>query len=92
MVGVGPMTALTARWHRSIAEISSQQWMELLGDDVLPFYEWEWLYALESSGSTVPDQGWQPLHLPGQVVTQPQPSTTVQGLTRRATRIVRGEA
>ena len=57
------MTAPIARWHRSIAEISSQQWMELLGDDVLPFYEWEWLYALESSGSTVPDQGWQPLHL-----------------------------
>ena len=63
MVGGGPMTALIARWHRSIAEISSQQWMDLLGDDVLPFYEWEWLYALESSGTTVPDQGWQPLHL-----------------------------
>jgi hypothetical protein len=52
------------------------------------------LYA-HSSGE-LPSQfaavGWQPLHLPGQVVTQPQPSTTVQGLTRRATHIVRGEA
>ena len=57
------MTALTARWHRSVAEISQQQWIELLGRDALPFYQWEWLHALESSGSTVPDQGWQPLHL-----------------------------
>ena len=57
------MTALTARWHRSVAEISQRQWIELLGRDALPFYQWEWLHALESSGSTVPDQGWQPLHL-----------------------------
>lgn len=52
------------------------------------------LYA-HSSGE-LPSQfaavGWQPLHLPGQIVTKPQPSTTVQGLTRRATSIVRGEA
>jgi predicted N-acyltransferase len=57
------MTALTARWHRSVAEISPQQWIEMIGKDSLPFYQWEWLNALESSGSTVPDQGWQPLHL-----------------------------
>ena len=63
MVGVTPMTALTARWHRSIAEISPQQWIEMIGKDSLPFYQWEWLNALERSGSTVPDQGWQPLHL-----------------------------
>ena len=63
MVGVTPMTALTARWHRSVAEISPQQWIEMIGKDSLPFYQWEWLNALESSGSTIPDQGWQPLHL-----------------------------
>ena len=63
MVGVTPMTALTARWHRSIAEISPQQWIEMIGKDSLPFYQWEWLNSLERSGSTVPDQGWQPLHL-----------------------------
>ena len=63
MVGVTPMTALTARWHSSVAEISPQQWIEMIGKDSLPFYQWEWLNALESSGSTVPDQGWQPLHL-----------------------------
>ncbi|MCB4411100.1 MULTISPECIES: GNAT family N-acetyltransferase [unclassified Synechococcus] len=57
------MTSLTARWHRSINEITEQQWNSLVGDDAIPFYRWSWLEALESSGSTIPDQGWQPLHL-----------------------------
>ena len=35
----------------------------LVGDTAIPFYRWNWLEALESSGSTIPDQGWQPLHL-----------------------------
>ena len=34
-----------------------------MGDTAIPFYRWNWLKALESSGSTIPDQGWQPLHL-----------------------------
>ena len=57
------MTALTARWHRSISEISKDQWQELVGENAIPFYQWEWLDALECSGSIVPEQGWQPLHL-----------------------------
>ena len=57
------MTALTARWHRSISEISKDQWQELVGENAIPFYQWEWLDALEGSGSIVPEQGWQPLHL-----------------------------
>ncbi|MCB4408210.1 GNAT family N-acetyltransferase [Synechococcus sp. MU1642] len=57
------MTSLTARWHRSINEIPEQQWNSLVGADAIPFYRWSWLEALESSGSTVPEQGWQPLHL-----------------------------
>jgi predicted N-acyltransferase len=57
------MSSLTARWHRSIDEISEPQWRALVGDTAIPFYRWNWLEALESSGSTIPDQGWQPLHL-----------------------------
>ncbi len=52
------MASLTARWHRSIKEIPEQQWNCLVGDDAIPFYRWSWLEALESSGSTIPDQGW----------------------------------
>jgi predicted N-acyltransferase len=29
----------------------------------LPFFSWNWLHALETSGSIVPSQGWQPCHL-----------------------------
>ena len=57
------MTALTARWHRSIQEIPEHHWQELVGPDAIPFYQWSWLDALERSGSIIPDQGWQPLHL-----------------------------
>ena len=57
------MDALTARWHRSIQEIPEQHWQALVGADAIPFYRWGWLDALETSGSIVPDQGWQPLHL-----------------------------
>ena len=52
------MSSLIARWHRSITEIPEQQWNSLVGEGTIPFYRWSWLEALESSGSTVPDQGW----------------------------------
>lgn len=57
------MASLSARWHRSISEIPEEQWDQLLGDRISPFYRWAWLLALERSGSVAPDQGWQPLHL-----------------------------
>ena len=57
------MASLTARWHRSIHEIPQSQWERLLAEEESPFYRWNWLAALESSGSVAPDQGWQPLHL-----------------------------
>ena len=57
------MASLTARWHRSIHEIPRPQWEELLAEKESPFYRWNWLAALENSGSVAPDQGWQPLHL-----------------------------
>ncbi len=57
------MTALSARWHRSLREIPKPHWERLVDDPTIPFYRWDWLVALEDSGSIAPDQGWQPLHL-----------------------------
>ena len=57
------MTTLSARWHRGLRELSEEQWQALVGENVIPFYRWDWLVALEESGSIVPEQGWQPLHL-----------------------------
>jgi len=57
------MATLSARWHRSLREIPESEWERLVGPQAIPFYRWRWLAALEDSGSTVPEQGWQPLHL-----------------------------
>jgi predicted N-acyltransferase len=57
------MAELTARWHRSLAEIPEAQWHALVSAEALPFYSWSWLVGLERSGSVVPAQGWQPCHL-----------------------------
>jgi len=58
------MAALQARWHRGIADLPEAQWDRLLtaacgSPGPLPFYRWRWLQHLESSGSIVPEQGWQ---------------------------------
>ena len=63
------MADLQARWHRAMAEIPPNQYLRLLGQATaadtqpLPFFDWAWLQALETSGSIVPGQGWQPCHL-----------------------------
>ncbi|NDD43896.1 MAG: GNAT family N-acetyltransferase [Synechococcaceae bacterium WB9_4xB_025] len=57
------MASLSARWHRSLREIPEAAWEQLVGSQAIPFYRWSWLTALEESGSIVPEQGWQPLHL-----------------------------
>ncbi|MEB3260995.1 MAG: GNAT family N-acetyltransferase [Cyanobacteriota bacterium] len=63
------MAGLQARWHQGIAEIPRDVHDALLrqatpaGTPPLPFFTWNWLQALEASGSIVPSQGWQPCHL-----------------------------
>jgi predicted N-acyltransferase len=57
------MAELTARWHRAMADIPEAQWHALVSAEPLPFYSWSWLVGLETSGSVVPRQGWQPCHL-----------------------------
>jgi predicted N-acyltransferase len=48
---------------RSISEISSKDWNGLTTEETIPFLDWEWLAALEESGSVTPKTGWHPLHM-----------------------------
>ena len=50
------------RWVQSIDEVPRADWNELVGPDDVPFLEWEWLHALEASGSISPRHGWYPVH------------------------------
>ncbi len=54
---------IKACWHKSIKEISENQWNALIDKRYLPFYNWNWLYALEKSESISPKYGWQAIHL-----------------------------
>jgi uncharacterized protein len=54
---------LQLKVHRAFSEIPRAAWDALLDEDCLPFLEWEWLDALESSGSICPATGWIPRHL-----------------------------
>jgi uncharacterized protein len=47
----------------SVNEVDRQAWDALAGEDPLPFIRWDWLDALESSGSATARTGWEPQHL-----------------------------
>jgi predicted N-acyltransferase len=63
------MAALRARWHQTMTDLSPEAHDTLQhqstpdGAAPLPFFSWNWLHALEASGSIVARQGWQPCHL-----------------------------
>jgi len=46
-----------------IDKIPRAAWDALLAPDDSPFVEWDWLYAMEHSGSAVRKTGWAPYHL-----------------------------
>jgi uncharacterized protein len=46
-----------------IGKISREAWDALLAPDDSPFVEWDWLHAMEQSGSAVRSTGWAPYHL-----------------------------
>ncbi|MDJ0705521.1 MAG: GNAT family N-acetyltransferase [Leptolyngbyaceae cyanobacterium MO_188.B28] len=50
-------------WLRCIDEIPQQAWNALAVPLSTPFFEWEWLRNMETSGSAVPKAGWAPNHL-----------------------------
>jgi len=47
----------------AIESIKRQEWNSLLSQDDSPFVEWDWLQALEASGSAAPRTGWTPYHI-----------------------------
>jgi len=49
--------------HQAITDISSKDWNSLVMPGTIPFLEWDWLSALEESGSVSPDTGWHPLYI-----------------------------
>ncbi len=51
------------KWHPSIKEIPKIIWNNFQEKNSTPFYKWDWLYALEQSGSVSKKYGWQPLFL-----------------------------
>lgn len=48
--------------HRSISDINPSVWRDLQPNDY-PFLQYEFLQALEQSGSVSEESGWQPCHL-----------------------------
>ena len=51
------------QWHTSISDIDKDAWNRLTASNETPFYQWEWLQLLESSGSITPENGWTPVHI-----------------------------
>lgn len=56
-------TRLSARWVSRMADIDETAWNRLAERLPSPFFEWEWLRLLESSGSAAAENGWLPQHL-----------------------------
>jgi predicted N-acyltransferase len=50
-------------WINHIAEIPQTEWDALALPLTTPFFEWEWLNNMETSGSATARSGWLPSHL-----------------------------
>lgn len=46
----------------SIADVPKRQWSTLLRRDDAPVLRWEWIHAMEASGSATRASGWEPAH------------------------------
>lgn len=53
----------SAAWITQVDEIPKAVWDELALPLKTPFLEWEWLHAMEKSGSVSAKAGWLPQHL-----------------------------
>ncbi len=47
----------------SVSELGRSLWAELEGPETFPFLRYDWLLALEDSGSLGPERGWIPRHV-----------------------------
>jgi len=55
--------SLEVRTHASIRELGESEYRSLLRPETPPFLRFEWLDALERTGSVTPERGWLPMHL-----------------------------
>ncbi len=56
-------TYVTLKWCHTIQEVEAASWNALTQACSTPFLQWEWLWALETSGSARDQTGWVPCHL-----------------------------
>ena len=54
--------ALQIRVLQSVSEVTPAVWNALLRPSDAPVLRWEWLHAMEASGSAAPEHGWVPMH------------------------------
>jgi predicted N-acyltransferase len=50
-------------WVNSLDDVPQAEWDALALPLQTPFFEWEWLHNMETSGSTTAEAGWLPNHL-----------------------------
>ncbi|XGW00441.1 MAG: GNAT family N-acetyltransferase [Leptolyngbya sp. BL-A-14] len=61
---VKPLTPrYTIAWINSLDDVPQAAWDALAMPLQTPFFEWEWLHNMETSGSTTAETGWLPNHL-----------------------------
>ncbi|CAN1211019.1 GNAT family N-acetyltransferase [Tumidithrix helvetica PCC 7403] len=53
----------TTTWIDSVHKVKPETWNALAKPLKTPFFEWEWLASLETSGCSTPKEGWLPNHL-----------------------------
>jgi hypothetical protein len=56
-------TSYSVAWINHIAEVPQAEWDALAMPLNTPFFEWEWLHNMETSGSATARAGWMPYHL-----------------------------
>jgi predicted N-acyltransferase len=52
----------TLKVFQSICGIPREQWNGLTTERTIPFLDWDWIAALERSGSVSPETQWLPMH------------------------------
>ncbi len=57
------MTEIKPKWYTSIKDIPYKKCKQLFRNQIVPFYEIDWLIILENSASVCRKTGWQPVHL-----------------------------
>ncbi|OIP70338.1 MAG: GNAT family N-acetyltransferase [Oscillatoriales cyanobacterium CG2_30_40_61] len=61
---IKPLTSsYSTRWINTVAEVPQTAWDALAQPLITPFFEWDWLHNIESSGSATGRTGWLPHHL-----------------------------